>query len=478
MLVGGIMKNFFNKGFWKTALRLALPIAVQNMLVSSYALVDTIMVGQLGDATLSAVGMAGQWNWLMNMVVFGICSGASVFFAQFWGVGDKKSIHKAYGIALTSTAAVSLIFFLAAFFAPKYVISIFNRDAEILDVGVRYMKIACFSYLAAAVNTLLCALLRSVERVRLPMYVSLVTTILNAVLDYALIFGKLGLPKMGVEGAALATCISAWSGPLLLLAVSAIQKNMLIAPLGDIFGASASEIKEFFKKASPVIFNEGMWGLGTLCYNIIFANMGYEYYAAVTILKTFENIAYVFFVGMCNACCVMVGKSIGSGNIRRAAEDAKRFSFAVPGLAFIIGMIVVAIRPQLIHIFNLNNNITQKTVDTAMIIMLIYGIHIAVRNIPYVQIVGIFRSGGDTVTGAKYDMTCLWLISLPVTFISAFVLKLPFAVVYALMYICEDYIKSFLCIKYFLSMKWIRPVTESGREGLEAYMSELSAAKG
>ncbi len=467
-----IKKFFFDSDFWKATLRLALPIAIQNMLTSSYVLVDTLMVGQLGDVALSSVGMAGQLNWLMNMIVFGVCSGASVFFAQYWGVDDNKEIRKIYGISLSTTVLISLLFLLIGFLGTEQVIWIFNQDASVITTGSVYLKIACFSYPAAAVNMLFCTLLRSTEEVKLPMYVSVFTTLMNAVLDYALIFGAFGLPEMGIEGAALATVISAWSGPILLFLVSFIRKNMLIAPLKELLCFSLSDIKEFFLRATPVMFNEGMWGMGTLLYNIIFSNMGYEYYAAVTILRTFENIAFVFFVGLCNACSVMVGKSVGAGKIRRGVSDAKRFSLIIPIVSVILGMLIVVFRSQLVGIFNLNDNITQKTVDAAMMILMIYGCHIAVRNIPYVQIVGIFRSGGDTSKGVKYDLICLWLIALPVTFISAYFLQLPFVAVYALMYVCEDYAKSILCLKHFTSMNWIKPVTMEGIEGLAAYVKQ------
>lgn len=467
-----IKKFFFDGTFWKAALRLALPIAMQNMLTSSYVLVDTLMVGQLGDVALSSVGMAGQLNWLMNMIVFGVCSGASVFFAQYWGIDDNRGIRKIYGISLSATIFISALFLMIGFVGTEQVIRIFNRDAAVVLNGSAYLKIACFSYPAAAVNLLFCTLLRSTEQVKLPMLVSFFTTMMNAVLDYFLIFGAFGLPAMGIEGAALATVISAWSGPILLFLLSLIKKNMLIAPIREMFGFSWAEVKEFFLRATPVMLNEGMWGLGTLLYNIIFSNMGYEYYAAVTILKTFENIAFVFFVGLCNACSVMVGKSIGSGKIKRGVSDARRFAVVIPVVSFVLGMLIVVFRCQLVGVFNLNDNITAKTFDAAAMILAIYGCHIGIRNIPYVQIVGIFRSGGDTAKGVKYDLVCLWLIALPVTFVSAYFLKLPFAVVYALMYVCEDYVKAFLCLKHFRSMNWIKPVTDEGIRGFAEYCKQ------
>lgn len=467
---------FGGRRFWGSMLSLALPIAIQNLLTSSFSLVDTLMVGQLGDVSLAAVGMAGQWSWLLNMVLFGIASGASVFFSQYYGDGNRKGIVHTYGIALSSAMVVSFIVMLPGIFVPKGVIGIFNRTPEVLEAGSKYLKIAVFSYPAITLNLLVCGVLRSTGRVKLPMYVAFFTTIANAFLDYGLIFGAFGLPAMGIEGAAVATVISAWSGPVIIYVVMAFTRDsILFAPLTEMFGFTKKMFADFYKKALPVIFNESLWGLGTICYNIIFANLGYEYTAAVTILRTFENIAFAFFIGINNAGCVMVGQEIGAGEIKRALSDSRRFVILVPIAGLVIGIFVAIFRENLIYIFNIGGNITQKTLDAAMGIMLVYALELAIRNIPYVTIVGIFRSGGDTKTGMKYDSVCLWLLSLPVTFIAAFVIKLPFVVVFACSYIFEDYLKTFLCLRHFFSKKWIKPVTETGKQALKAYLEETKA---
>lgn len=470
MLNDTLKKYLGGKSFWKHTLMLALPIALQNFLTSSFTLVDTLMVGQLGDIELSAVGMAGQWSWLLNIVVFGICSGSAVFVSQYWGAKDIKSIHKITGIAVTIGLIITAVFLLAGFFAPGIVVGLFNKDAEVVKTGSAYLKIACFSYPGTVLGAILGAILRSVEDVKLPVYSALFTSILNAILDYCLIFGALGLPGMGVEGAALATCISAWAGPLIIIGISRVKKNILYASLGELFGFDKKLLSEFAKTAAPVVFNESMWGLGTFLYNVIFANLGHENYAAVTILKTVENICYVFFIGLCNACCVMLGKSIGGGKIERAVEDSGRFGVLIPLSGAVIGAIVLIFHRQLVGLFNLGGNLTDTTVRVAAIIMIMYAIELPIRNIPYTFIVGIFRSGGDTVNGAKMDLISLWLIALPLTFILAYIVKVPFVLVYAAMFIGEDYVKTYMCIKHYKSYKWIKPVTNEGRENLELYM--------
>ena len=467
-----MFKLLNDKGFWQTAIRLATPIALQNILISSFTLADTLFVSRLGDVSLSAVGMIGQWGWLLNMVLIGISSGTSVFVAQYWGVKEIKKINKVCGIATVSALLISCIYTSISLISPTFVVNIFNDNTDVVNNGTSYLLIVCLSYPAVAVTNILSSVLRSVENVKLPMYVSLFTTVLNIFLDYAMIFGKFGFVEMGIEGAALATTISAWSGVIIILIVSIFTKNILYAPVKDTFGFSFNDIKVFYNKALPVIFNETMWGAGTFVFNIIFGHMGYEYFAAITILRSFENIAFVYIIGLCNACSIMVGKSIGKGKINRGIQDTKRFIVIFPIISIIISVIIFVFRSQLIGIFNIGNNISDVTLDAAMKIMAFYAFEFTIRQIPFLMIVGIFRSGGDTVTGVKYDLLTLWGLSIPATLIVVYIVNVPFTVAFAVMYIFEDYIKSILCIKYYKSLKWVKPVTEEGKIGLKQYLQK------
>nr|MBQ4318950.1 MATE family efflux transporter [Clostridia bacterium] len=464
-----ISKYLGTRQFWKTALALGLPIAFQNLLMSSFTLVDTLMVGQLGDISLSAVGMAGQWSWLMGLVLFGMNSGSSVFISQYWGASDKKSIKNVYGIMVLNTVAVGILFMILGLAIPERIIMMFNKTPEVVSEGAAYLRIAAFSYIGIALNNSFSTLLRSTENVKLPMYASAVSTVFNAGLNYSFIFGieAIGIPAMGVRGAALATVISSWISPAVVLLISLKQKNIMIMKPSEFFGFSKQLFVRFYKISAPVIFNESLWGLGTVIYNMIYGQLGYENYAAVTIHKTVEGICFVFFVGLCNACCVMVGKSIGAGDNETAKADGRRFMVIVPLVSFAVGMIFISLRPGIIYLFNIQGGLTEQTISSAMGIMMIYGLWICFRNVPYISIVGIFRAGGDTLTGMKYDLLCQWCLSIPLTFISAFVLDLPFTVVFFIAYAAEDVIKVFLCIRRFASYKWIMPLTSSNNTQTE-----------
>ena len=467
-----IKKYLGDKPFWKVTLKLGFPIAVQNMLTSSFAIVDTLMVSRLGDVALSSVGMAGQWSWFMSIVSFGICSGMSVFASQYWGIKNYKAMRRVLGISLLFITVLAAIFFFPAFLAPEKVISIFNKEASVITSGSSYMKIACFSYPAVVLSVVLSGFLRNIEKVKVPMYVSMVTTVLNAVFNYGFIFGKFGLPELGVAGAATATCISSWAGPVLLIIISLFQKNHLVLSPKDIFSFKPHHLVEFVRRAFPVVINESLWSLGIFVLNIVYSNMGYEYYAAVTIVKTFSDLSFAFFVGLCNACVIMVGKSVGSGKIGRAVEDAHRFSFVVPLVAVFVGALMVIFRSQLISIFNMGNNISELSLSTALTIALFLGCELPIKMISYVQVVGIFRSGGDTFMAMLCDIGSLWFLAIPATVLAAKVFSLPFIAVFMIAYLAEDIPKSVFCVIRHRSLRWLKPVTNEGMKAKEEYFKE------
>lgn len=474
-----MMATIFNdKNFWKNAIRLTVPVALQNLLTSSFTLADTLLVSNLGDVALSSVGMIGQWAWLMNMILVGFCSATTVFISQYWGVKDLKHIRHIAGISVIFAIGVSLIFTVFSFAAPSLVVRIFNSDAKVIAAGVEYLRVVAFSYIAIALTNILAAVLRAVENVKLPMYVSAFTTVLNIILDYCMIFGKFGFSEMGIKGAALATAVSSWLGVVLIVAISAVQKNILIGSPKQYFAFSKSELNAYIKKAAPVVLNEGMWGAGTFIYNVIFGNMGYEYFSALTIVRSFENIAFVLFIGICSASSVMIGKSIGMGDIKRGLLDSKRFMIIVPSLAVVVAMFIALFRNQLVSIFNMGNNISENTLNTAVSIMIIYAAVFPLRMLPYLEIVSIFRSGGDTVTGAKYELICLWALSVPATLIAVYVFKVPFIAAFAIMYIFEDIPKNILSLKFYFSKKWIKPVTEQGKAGLKKLLEQENTSNG
>lgn len=462
---------FGDAPFWRRVAKLGLPIALQNLLTASYSLVDTLMIAGLGSATLSAAGMAVQWSFLFNMALFGICSAAGMFVSQYWGAREFDKIRRTTGLTVILACLICAVFVLCLALFPRTLVGFLTDEALIANEAISYLRIVVWAYPATAVTMALGSVLRACESVRLPTVASATTTLLNIFFNYVFIYGKLGAPEMRISGAALATLISAWVGPIILILASVLRRNILYARLSAFFSISRDFFSLFMRRALPVVLNEGAWGLGTFLLNAIYTNYDPIGYAAKTILGTFENIAFVAFVGLCNAACIMIGKSVGEGKIDRAVADARRFTFLVPIVSVCLSAFIILFRHPLAQIFNMGSHLSEDTLSLAAKLLFVYAIELPVRNIPYIQIVGIFRSSGDTATGVRYDLFCLWLISLPVTYFCAMVLALPFEVVFLLMYISEDYLKTFLCLRHFRSGKWLRPVTDEGKAGLAAYLA-------
>ena len=458
-----------DKAFWQVTTRLALPIALQNVLTSSFQLVDTMMVSNLGDLTLSATGMAGQWGWLAMLLGFGLASGMSIFVAQYWGVKDTKGIRRVLGMGLITSLLLSLVFMVVALLIPERVLSLFNKDPDVIAAGSRYLTIVCLSYPAVALSNVLSNVLRGTERVRLPLYVSIFTTIANVFANYSLIFGKFGMPQLGAAGAAIATCISSWLGSILILLLSWREKNLLIGPVRELLDFNLSHLSQFIRRAIPVMFNEGMWALGILVLNMIYANQGYEYYAGMTIFKTFADLAFAFYAGLGGACVVMVGKSVGRGKIERCLEDAVRFNILIPLAGVVIGGLTILLRHPMISLFATGDNLSEVTLKTALAVTVFCSIEVGFRNISYVQIVGVFRSGGDALYGMIFDLCSIWLVSIPLAFVAANVLHLPFLAIVMTAYLGEDIPKSLLCLWYFKTGRWLKPVTPEGQSALEKF---------
>lgn len=449
------LQGLLDRSFWEAALPLAFPIALQNLLMTSFRLVDTLMIGRLGDVSIAAVGLAGYASFLVELISFGMASGSAVFVAQYHGANNRDGILRTYGTMLLFMVPVGLLFTVGVGAFPEFVMHLFTDDAALADEGARYLQFACVSYVSLTVNMAISTLLRCTEQVRIPMISSGVSAALNAVMNYIFIFGSFGLPAMGVAGAGLATAISSLVNPLLMLAISIAKKNIVVAPIQKIF-AIRGFFKTFWSRALPVLLNEFFWSLSVVGINMVFGRMGTDNYAALTVERTLEGLAFVFFVGICNACNILVGKAVGAGKIEEAKMTAKRFLFLTPVLGAVLGLLTAALRIPLVGMFDLS----EAAASTARTMLLIFSVDATVRYISYVEVVGIFRAGGETRYGLITDVFSQYLFILPVVILCGLVWKLPFITTYLLMLIADDVSKLAITIPYFKSMRWIKPIVD------------------
>ncbi len=450
-----IKKMLMDKAFWKSTLFIAVPVAFQNLLSNSFSLIDLIMVGSLGDDTIAAVGLASQISFLLNIFLFGICSGGMVFITQYWGAGNLAAIKRTYGMIMVNCVAVGFVFFAATFFAPERLMSFYTDNAAQIQIGATYLKTVSVSYIFSSLIMGFSYVLRSTEKVLIPLLTNIAAVVVNIILNYVLIDGKFGFPSLGVAGPAVATDIATFINPLLILLFSYYKKSILISPLREVFSFNLTGLKGYYTIALPVFLNEMLWSLGTTAYNAIYGHMGS--YAPVAIVKNIDNMVFVLFTGLCSACAVLIGKYVGNSDLKTAKEYSKRFLFLLPFAGMLAGGAVILLRHGALSFYTASDEV----LGIAYILLFILSLEYAVRNISYICIVGIFRAGGDTKTGAYYDLICLWLIGLPVTFVCGILLRLEITAVYPLMLFSEDIVKAVLCLRYYSTMKWIKPVNQS-----------------
>ncbi|MGL4345077.1 MAG: MATE family efflux transporter, partial [Cellulosilyticaceae bacterium] len=304
-------KVFQDKQFLKSLWVLALPITIQSFITSSLNLIDNVMVGKLGEEAIASVGLANQYIFIFTLCLMGINAGASVFMAQYWGKKDVKSIKKILGLDMNIGLFVSLIFGLAAFFAPEQIMGILSKDPAVVTLGAGYLRIVAISCVFTNFTQMFSAGLRSTEQVKVPMYASLIGVGANAVLNWIFIFGKCGMPVMGVYGAALATTIARIIEMLYIVGYVYMSKNMIAAKLKELYSFDMALVKTYFKTSWSVIANELIFSVGMTAFSMAYARIGTNAVATMQIATTINNIFTVLLMGMAVATAIMVGNKIG-----------------------------------------------------------------------------------------------------------------------------------------------------------------------
>lgn len=440
--------------FTRTMLSIAIPLTLQNLLFSSFTLIDTVMVGRLGDLPLAAVGMAGKWSWFLNIVLFGCTSGAAVFIAQYFGAGDEEGIHRTYGLMSILSLASGLVFMLCGLLIPEVVIGMFTSDPRAIAEASVYLRIIAFSYPFQGLAKSASTLLQSTQRVVIPFIGAACSVVTNVVLNALLIFGLCGFPAMGIAGAALASAIAVVVNALVIYVLGFARKTMLRAPLGKMLDISRSFVKDYIRIGAPAMFNETIWALSILIYSSIFGHMSTEAYASITVVKSIEDLTCVAVFGMCSACAVMIGSYVGKGEYDKAKACARYHIGLVTAMSVVIGISLFILKEPIMSLFGVSEIVRADS----MAVMMVYGAEMALRNIPLMLVVGTFRPGGDTKYGLIVDTISAYLIGIPLTAFVGLVLHMSVPVTYAVMYFVEDALKTVVYGRHFFSSKWIKPV--------------------
>ena len=450
------MRLFGDRGYYAALFTIALPIALQNLVMSSLNMVSVVFIGQLGETSVAALGLANQAFFLLQLALFGVFSGTAMFTAQLWGKRNLDGIHKVLGLSLGLGLIVALFFFTVAAFFPHQFLSIYSKDPEVIELGAGYLRIFGCSYFFVTITFCFASILRSTGQVRLPVMISIIALILNTLLNYLLVFGKAGLPEMGLRGAALAGLIARVLECTLLVSAVYLTRSPIAASLKQMFGFDRIFAWRVLKPVLPIIAQEIVWALGVTTYNAIYGRMGTEAIAAMNIVGTIDQLGMVAVFSMAAACAVIVGNQIGSDNLDRAYWYGGWTLRLAMVIGVLVGILIFLFSPLILGLFEVSAEVTEN----ARRVLIVLSCVMWIRAGDTILIVGILRSGGDTRFSFFLETGTMWLVGVVMASIGAFVFHLPVYWVYALAMLDE-------CTKFvianwrYYSKRWIHNLAET-----------------
>ena len=456
--------------FIRSVAVIAIPVALQNLLTTTGSMLDTMMIAPLGENTLGAVGLCAQFSSLMFAGYWGFVGGGMLFISQYWGAKDDDGIDRSYGLTLVAMMTVAIIFACLALFFPGAVMGLYTDKTSIQTIGVQYLRIVGFAYPLQVFSMAMSALLRSTERMRLPLYAAIASVCTNIAFNWLLIQGHMGFPAMGVRGAALATVLAAAVNVSVLLGLARAQHYPYLFHFRRHFRWTAVRVKEYLQKCFPILCNEILIGVGNMGINVVLGRQSEQAIAAIAVFRTLEGLVIGFFAGFSNAASVLVGKNVGAGRLDEAYERAKRL-IPLCGISILgVCLAILAVHKPLLTVMGLSG----ESYRICSGILLIYCAAAVIRMCNWTQN-DTYRSAGDAVYGTVLEIVFMYLMVWPAVYLSGIRFGAPILVVITCVY-CDEPIRFVLMQIHMYSGKWIKPVTDEGRAALAAFRAKRKKA--
>ncbi len=439
---------------WKMLICIGMPIAVQNLLTSLTQMMDTIMLGELGDIPLTASSLANQFFFIFSLFIFGMCGGGSILTAQYWGKKELEPIKTIMATVLRVVVAVGIVSMAGILVFPEQVMGIYTSDPTVIAEGVKYLKIVAPIYVFFGISCTITTLFRSVEVVRLAVVSNLMTLCVNVTLNYILIFGKCGMPALGLEGAAYATLIARFMELLVVIIyVAFIEKELRFTP--KVLLRRDKVLSEDLKRyCVPVVTNELIWSIGISMQTALFGHLSTLAVSANTIISVVQNLSTLVIFGVANAACVIIGKTIGEGDIKLAERRGKSIQIFAVMLGVVSALTILLCRDFMVDFYN----VEEATKILAKEMLLVASIIVLFISYGGTCIIGILRGGGDAKFSLLIEVIALWGVSVPLGYLAGLWLQLPIVVVFAL-FKSDEIVKVIFCFFRLRKDKWINEVT-------------------
>lgn len=455
-IMSAVLSRYFStdRQFYKTALAMTLPIAMQNIISLGVNMMDTVMLGQLGDLAITAAGLGGQLFLILNCFCFGLASGASVLIAQYWGRQDMLRVRQLIALSMRFVALASGLFTLMGLLAPRAVLRIFSPDEAVIEAGAGYLQVLALSFVLYGLSGCYIMCLRGVGQVKISMVVYGSSFFINVFFNWCFIFGRLGFPALGIPGAAWGTVIArGWECLAALFYMLRIEKQVGFTPRW-LFKGKSGLLGDYVKNSVPVIGNELLFGLGVSCGNVIIGQMSSQFVAASSIANIVTQLVSVFNWGISNATAVLVGRTIGEGRRGRAQREANSLLLVSFGMGVICMLLMLAARGPVLTLYA----VSEETHAIAWQLLTILAVIQPVSTTSCNLLVGVLRGGGDVRTNFLLDCGMQWVMGLPLAALGAFVWRLPAWAVFLLMR-SDYFVKLVLGMLRVRSGRWIRTLT-------------------
>ena len=436
--------------FVKSLCKIAVPVTLQGMLQASFSIVDQLMIGQLGEASIAAVGLCGNFTLIFSVMLGAVSTVAGILIAQFLGAEDAAEAWRSLDVSLVCGGILAVLFLLAAGCFPTQILGLYTADAAICRTGAVYFRIVAFSYLSMAISTVLSAWLRCKEHAAVPFLASLGAVAANTGLNYLLIFGKLGAPAMGITGAAIATLVSQLLnlGLILIGFVVCLQKEAQ-RPLWSLQFETLT-LRAYGGMILPILVSEFLWSLGQNVESAVYGHLGTASLAAYTLTLPLQGLIIGALSGLSAAAGVMVGKQLG-----RRAYDAAYAGSQKLMLAGLVGAVAVsALLVLLAEPYTSWYRVSPDVKRLGILLLVVFALYAPIKVENMILSGGILRSGGNTGIILVIDCLGTWCVGIPLCLLAAYGLRWGIVGVYALLN-AEEAFRLVLSLVMFRRRRWM-----------------------
>jgi putative MATE family efflux protein len=439
--------------FYRSFLTIGIPLMIQQLISSSLNFIDNLMIGRLGTEFIAAVGFANSVYRILDLFLFGLCSGMGVFIAQYFGKKNFEMIRRILGKLVLAGITLSLIFSIITFIGAEKIIGIFTKEPQVLAIGVSYIRRALFSYTFYAISFSVGFCLRAMGLTRIPMISASIGVTANTFFNYCLIYGNFGFPRLEERGAAIATVMARMLELSTILFIVYKKDFNLKGNLQSYLNLPKALMKEIIKISTPVFLTEMLWILGVVSLSVAYSRLGTTQAACVHIADIITAISSVLFMGISNSASVIIGHTIGKGDKNKVIAYSRKILQIAFGMAIVSLMLVQGLTNTIVSLYHL----PPETHIMAVRTMRTVGMFVFLKMINWTLLIGLFRAGGDTKVAFCLDIFPLWFYAVPVAFIGAYY-KVP---VYILVGVADfsEVIKLISSLFRYKTLKWIKDVT-------------------